>query len=112
VDQTACQRVRAISAGKPLPAECAGIPTQVFQGSTHIVRKLDSTIEQIGFVAQEVKKIFPEAVTQAEDGYLDFNIHEINVALVNAVMELKAENDLLKNRLEKLEHLVGTMAEK
>jgi septation ring formation regulator EzrA len=75
-------------------------------------RKLDSTIEQVGFVAQEVQKIFPEAVTQAEDGYLDFNMHEINVALVNAVKELKAENDLLKNRLEKLKQLVGAMAEK
>jgi hypothetical protein len=39
-------------------------------------------------------------------------MHEINVALVNAVKDLKAENDLLKNRLEKLEQLVGAMAEK
>jgi trimeric autotransporter adhesin len=44
-------------------------------------RELSSDIEQVGFVAQEVQKIFPEAVSEAEDGYLDFNIHSINVAL-------------------------------
>ena len=83
-------------------------------------------IEQVGFVAQEVKKVFPEAVTEAEDGYLDFNIHAVNVALVNAVKELKTENDKLKkdygqlqtkvetleSRLSKLEKLLGTTSEK
>ncbi|MDD4756947.1 MAG: tail fiber domain-containing protein, partial [Prolixibacteraceae bacterium] len=73
-------------------------------------RELSADIEQVGFVAQEVQKIFPEAVSEAEDGYLDFNIHAINIALVNAVKELKAENEQLKtenrmiiSRLERLE---------
>ncbi len=65
-------------------------------------RQLSSNTEQVGFVAQEVQRIFPEAVTEAEDGYLDFNIHTINIALVNAVKELKAENDRLKAENEKL----------
>jgi hypothetical protein len=76
-------------------------------------RQLPAGIEQVGFVAQEVKNVFPEAVTVAVDGYLDFNIHAINVALVNAVKELKVENDRLKTensqlsvRLEKVERLV------
>ncbi|NLO01640.1 MAG: PQQ-binding-like beta-propeller repeat protein [Bacteroidales bacterium] len=75
-------------------------------------RKLSTDIEQVGFVAQEVQKVFPEAVSEADDGFLDFNIHAINVALINAVKELKAENDLLKERLEKLEQLVGASAYK
>jgi hypothetical protein len=66
-------------------------------------RQLTSGIEQIGFVAQEVRQVFPEAVSEAEDGYLDFNIHSINVALINAVQELKTENDELRARLERLE---------
>jgi trimeric autotransporter adhesin len=75
-------------------------------------RQLIAGKEQVGFVAQEVRKVFPEAVSEAEDGYLDFNIHSINVALINAVQELKTENDRLKtenekvnSRLEKLERL-------
>lgn len=75
-------------------------------------RQLSADAEQAGFVAQEVRKIFPEAVTEAEDGYLDFNMHHINVALVNAVKELKAENDLLRTRLEILEAKVMDMAGK
>ena len=55
--------------------------------------------EQIGFVAQEVQKVFPEAVTQSKDGYLDFNMHAVNVALVNAVKALKAENDRLRQEI-------------
>ena len=61
-------------------------------------RGLDPGEEQIGFVAQEVQDVFPEAVSQCKDGYLDFNMHTINVALVNAVKALKAENDLLKQQ--------------
>jgi hypothetical protein len=81
-------------------------------------RQLLSDIEQVGFVAQDVKKIFPEAVSEAEDGYLDFNIHAINVALVNAIKELKAENDRLKtenreqdSRIERLERLFSASAQ-
>lgn len=66
-------------------------------------RQLNSEIEQVGFVAQEVQKIFPEAVTVGDDGYLDFNIHPINIAFVNAMKELKNENDVLKNKVDKLE---------
>jgi cell division protein FtsB len=70
----------------------------------------------VGFIAQEVQKIFPEAVSEGADGFLDFNMHAINVALVNAIKELKAENDKLKaenekvnTRLEKLETLFNAM---
>ena len=66
-------------------------------------RELNSNEPQIGFVAQDVQKIFPEAVTECKDGYLDFNIHAVNVALVNAVKELKAENEELKMANEKYE---------
>jgi trimeric autotransporter adhesin len=74
-------------------------------------RELSSEEEQIGFIAQEVQKIFPEAVAECRDGYLDFNMHAVNVAMVNAIRELKAENDLLKERLSRLESLLGAKAE-
>ena len=90
------------------------------------LRQMNAGIEQVGFVAQDVQKIFPEAVSEAVDGYLDLNIHAINIALVNAIQELKAEverleaenNQLrqtdsqLNARLENLERAIATMAEK
>jgi hypothetical protein len=82
-------------------------------------RHLDSDEEQIGFIAQDVQKIFPEAVNQCKDGYLDFNMHAVNVAMVNAIRELKAENDRLKaeneqfnSRLTKLEAIFETVSVK
>jgi hypothetical protein len=81
-------------------------------------RMLSSGIEQVGFVAQDVQKVFPEAVSEAEDGYLDFNIHAINIALVNAIKELKLENDRLNaenreqnSRIERLERMFSASAQ-
>ena len=63
--------------------------------------------ENIGFVAQEVQDVFPEAVSEGEDGFLDFNMHPVNVALVNAVKELKAENDALRREIQQIKAALG-----
>lgn len=60
------------------------------------LRGLPSNEKNVGFVAQEVEEIFPEAINEGKDGYLDFNMHPVNVAVINAIKELKAENDALK----------------
>lgn len=61
---------------------------------------LPSDQNYVGFVAQEVQKVFPEAVTEGKDGYLNLDVNSINVALVNAVKELKNENDRLKKEID------------
>jgi hypothetical protein len=77
--------------------------------------QLPSTPEYIGFVAQDVQKIFPETIMATASGYLEFDMHAVNVALVNAVKDLntkltgvQAENQELKTRLEALEKLLVT----
>jgi hypothetical protein len=79
-------------------------------------RNLPSENTEIGFVAQDVQKVFPEAVSEGKDGYLDFNMHAINVAYVNAFKELnqkskiqqqeieqlKSENEILKHKLDEI----------
>ena len=55
--------------------------------------ELPSDQPMIGFIAQEVQPVFPEAIHTRDDGYLDFNIHSINVAMINAARELKERND-------------------
>lgn len=69
-------------------------------------RSLPSDTKEIGFVAQEVQKVIPDAVTKGEDGYYELNVHAINVAMVNAVQELKGENDALKDELKELKSLI------
>jgi hypothetical protein len=65
-------------------------------------RLMPTNSEEIGFIAQEVAKVFPECVTEGKDGYLDFNMHAINVAMVNAVKELSTELSALRSELNSL----------
>lgn len=66
-----------------------------------------------GFIAQEVQPLFPDAVGTDDDGFLNFNIHPILIASVNAFKELDAknkqltiENDALKSELnDQKEHI-------
>jgi hypothetical protein len=66
----------------------------------------------VGFSAQEVQKVFPEAVGVDDDGYLNFNMHAILVAYVNAIKEQQAiieaqkmEIELLKQKSVELDNL-------
>lgn len=56
----------------------------------------------VGFVAQDVQKVFPEAVKMDSDGYLNFDIHPINVAMVNAFQEQQKEIEQVKNENQQL----------
>jgi hypothetical protein len=74
----------------------------------------------IGFIAQEFEKVIPELVfTNESDGYKGINYAEVSAVLVEAIKELKAENDRLKaeneqviSRIEKLEKIIGSSAQK
>jgi trimeric autotransporter adhesin len=72
-------------------------------------RELPSDEPEIGFVAQEVRKVFPEAVSEGDDGYLDMNMHAINVSLVNAVKEL---HDIIRKQNERIDKLESALAER
>ncbi len=66
-------------------------------------RNLPSDIEYVGFIAQEVEKVFPEAISKGKDGYLDFNMHSINVAMVNAIKEQEEKIKNQDTRIKQLE---------
>ena len=59
--------------------------------------------EQIGFVAQEIEDIIPQIVMKGSDGYYSVDYGRLTPLLVEAIKELKAENEELKNRIEALE---------
>lgn len=67
--------------------------------------KLPTQPDYVGVVAQEVQQAVPEAVAQNKDGYLVVNNDPIIWTMVNAIKELKAQNEALKERLDKLEQL-------
>lgn len=58
--------------------------------------------EFAGFIAQEVQPLFPDAVGTDADGFLNFNIHPILIASVNAIKELNVKNTRLQTENEAL----------
>lgn len=59
--------------------------------------------EHIGFAAQAVEKVIPEAVTKNAQGYLLVNNDPILWSMLNSIKELKAENDELMQQLKQQE---------
>lgn len=57
---------------------------------------LASDNEITGFIAQDVLKIFPEAVKLRDNGFYDVDIGPINVAMVGAIKDLNNEQERLK----------------
>jgi hypothetical protein len=57
----------------------------------------------IGLIAQEVEKVFPDMVSTDEAGYKRVNYGELPYLMLQAIRELKTENDNLRERLQRLE---------
>ncbi|MFZ6010339.1 MAG: tail fiber domain-containing protein [Bacteroidota bacterium] len=55
--------------------------------------------EQLGFIAQDLQKIFPELVKTDDEGYLAVNYQGMIPVLVEAIKELSAEVAYLKTKL-------------
>ena len=57
--------------------------------------------KQIGLVAQDVEKELPELVSEDKDGYKSVCYTKLTAVLVEAVKELKAQNQAQKEALKK-----------
>jgi len=62
-----------------------------------------------GLIAQDVEQVLPELVATDSDGYKAIDYSKLPLLTIQAVKELKAENDALKQRVAELERLVTEM---
>lgn len=68
---------------------------------------------EIGVIAQEVEKFFPEIVTtDQKSGYKLVQYEKLTPILIEAVKELKAENDSLKDKLERFEKKIESIEQR
>ncbi len=58
--------------------------------------------EHVGFSAQEVEEVIPEAVSKNKDGYLMLNNDPIMWAMLNAIKEQQAQIEQLKREIVKI----------
>lgn len=68
---------------------------------------LKSSQEHIGFGAQAVQQVIPEAVSANDKGYLLVNNDPILWAMLNAIQEQQKEIQDLQRRLAALEAALG-----
>jgi len=66
-------------------------------------KKDPKKLPHTGIIAQDLQKIFPNAVTKGEDGYLRVRWDEMFFAMINSIKELAAKVTGLEERLTKLE---------
>ncbi len=59
--------------------------------------------KHIGVIAEDVEKVFPELVSAPANDYKSVDYSKLTAVLIEAVKELKSENDLLKQRVNTLE---------
>jgi hypothetical protein len=64
---------------------------------------------QIGLVAQEVEKVFPELVKTDSDGYKAVSYEKLTVILLEGLKEQQKRIESQENRIEKLEQLVNSL---
>jgi len=60
----------------------------------------------IGLVAQDVEKVFPELVSKSADGKMGVDYPKMIAPVIEALRQLKEENMLLKAKLDRLEKQV------
>ena len=63
---------------------------------------------ELGVIAQEVEKVFPELVTTwGEENYRAVDYGRLSGVLIEAIKELKSENDEMKKELAELRQLIS-----
>lgn len=62
--------------------------------------------QHLGVIAQDVEKVFPQAVDTQENGYKTVDYAVLVAPLIEAVKELKSQNEDLRKEIELLKHEV------
>ena len=66
-------------------------------------KKDEAKTPMVGVMAQDLQKVFPDAVTKGDDGYLRIRLEDMFYAVINAVKELASRIDVQGQKIEKLE---------
>jgi hypothetical protein len=63
--------------------------------------------QQIGTSAQKLREVYPELVSESEDGKLAVSYEKLSIIALTAVDKLHKENEELKDRLKRIEEKLG-----
>ena len=66
-------------------------------------KKDKSKTPHVGVIAQDLQKVFPDAVTKGEDGFLRIRLEDMFYAAINAIKELATRMDRNEQKIKQLE---------
>jgi hypothetical protein len=97
--------------GPTLQALTSLQPVHYFWRSDEFPKRHFGTNRTYGLVAQDVEQVLPELVVTDDEGYKAVDYSKLPLLTIQAMKELKAENDALKARVVELETLKQRMAD-
>lgn len=71
----------------------------------YIYKNDKEKIVHVGVIAQDLQKIFPNAVKTDKNGYLTIRTEDMFYSMINAIKELNIQNQNLFKRLEAIEKI-------
>ena len=75
--------------------------------------KKDTTkTPHVGVIAQDLQKVFPNAVQKGEDGFLTIRMEDMFYAVINAIKELDAKYQAQEKRINELEKRIEKLEAK
>jgi hypothetical protein len=95
--------------GRMLDKVTALQPVHYFWRASEFPERHFGNSQTYGLVAQDVEQVLPELVATDSDGYKAVDYSKLPLLTIQAVKELKSENDALKQRVSDLERLVDKL---
>jgi hypothetical protein len=95
--------------GPALASVAALQPVHYFWRSTEFPDRHFGDTRAYGLIAQEVEQILPDLVVTGADGYKAVNYSKLPLLTIQAVKELKVQNDALSGRNATLEQRVAEL---
>ena len=84
-------------------------PVHYFWRTSEFPDRHFGNTQNYGLIAQDVEQVLPELVATDSDGYKAVDYSKLPLLTIQAVKDLKSENDALKQRVSELERLVSEL---
>ena len=75
-------------------------------------KKDEKKIPHVGVIAQDLQKVFPDAVKKGVDGFLTIRMEDMFYAVINAIKELDAKYQAQEKRINELEQRIERLESK
>ena len=78
----------------------------------YVYKKDTTKTPHVGVIAQDLQKVFPNAIQKGTDGFLTIRMEDMFYAVINAIKELDAKYQAQEKRINELEKRIEKLEAK